>query len=88
MESIEHQGLAVLKSHFCTTYDSWCEASNFKEHIEIQAIGAVNIARLTNTLSIPPSALHLCGGFILGALNGWKRADGSVVISYRRSAPM
>ena len=78
MESIESQGLAVVKSHFSTKLDAWYERPLFRDYSHIQAIGAINLARLTNTPSILPSAFYACTNFLGIVMNGWKRADGAV----------
>lgn len=42
------------------------------------AIGAVNIARLTDTPEILPLALYMCYRQRGGVLDGWRREDGTV----------
>ncbi|KAI0742412.1 hypothetical protein C8Q80DRAFT_1109297, partial [Daedaleopsis nitida] len=74
------QSLAYLHYHFTTDLDTWCASpSHVPDSFElVQAIGVVNLAYLTNTLSILPTALSVCcllpGKDLIG---GFKRTDGT-----------
>ena len=44
----------------------------------VHAIGAVNLARLTDTPSMLPLALYRCASLGNALLDGWKREDGTI----------
>ncbi|PIL26531.1 hypothetical protein GSI_12289 [Ganoderma sinense ZZ0214-1] len=78
--SIQEQALRALQAyHFTSDFDVYFGPP--KNHISlhnIQHIGAVNLARLTDTPLMLPSALYGCCHIGGRLLDGWTREDGTV----------
>ncbi|KAH9916590.1 uncharacterized protein BXZ73DRAFT_81038 [Epithele typhae] len=70
------RALDLLREHFTSDFDVW-EDDEHREPLtgvdedRTCAIGAVNLARLTNTPSILPLALYLCARLGGDVLKGW-----------------
>ena len=75
------RSIAYLKKHFVESYDTWARVDpprppSFKA---IHSIGVVNLAHMTNTPSLLPTALMGC--CMLDAtelIEGFKREDGTL----------
>ncbi|KAI0742396.1 hypothetical protein C8Q80DRAFT_1328262 [Daedaleopsis nitida] len=74
IEDVERQALELIKDGLSFKF----RQRTLVRYQPQQAIGAVNLARLTNTPSILPTALYECCGLRGAILDGWKREDGSV----------
>ena len=78
--SIQEQALRALQVYvFTSDFDTYFGPP--KGHVRahsIQPIGAVNIARLTDTPLMLPTALYACCQMGGGLLDGWTREDGIV----------
>ena len=77
---LEDQAIRCLKTLFP---DSWEDFNSNVgrcfgelEVLPVHAIGAVNLARLTGTPSVLPSALYLCCQLGSTIFDGWTREDG------------
>ncbi|TFY65442.1 hypothetical protein EVJ58_g1969 [Rhodofomes roseus] len=81
IQYVREDYLSRTKSCFCTDADQWNEAyikcgSSSMAYVNTDAIQAVNIARLTDTVSILPSALLVCCHLDANSLlNGSRRLD-------------
>ncbi|PIL26538.1 hypothetical protein GSI_12296 [Ganoderma sinense ZZ0214-1] len=84
---VQHQALSFLREHhFTHSFPAFSHplappgAGGAEIAIApVHAIGAVNLARLTDTPSMLPLALYRCAYLGAGALlDGWTRADGTV----------
>ncbi|KAH9834005.1 uncharacterized protein C8Q71DRAFT_838244 [Rhodofomes roseus] len=81
IQYVHEDYLSRMKSCFCTDADQWNEAyikygSSSMAYVNTDAIQAVNIARLTDTVSILPSALLVCCHLDANELlNGSRRLD-------------
>ena len=76
IEDVLEQGLNALQEYYATTLSNW-HNGNFRFSPQ-NAIGAVALARLTDTPSILPAALYTCSVLGKRVLDGWTREDGSV----------
>ncbi|PIL26553.1 hypothetical protein GSI_12311 [Ganoderma sinense ZZ0214-1] len=77
---VEEQALDLLRERYTHSFDEWTTGKK-SESISadrVHAIGAVNIARLTDATSMLPSALYTCCNLGPDLLSGWKREDGRV----------
>lgn len=80
---LQKQAIRALKSCFKTTFDvlEWDVEEDVKgcvDWTDVHAIGAVNFARLTDTLEILPYALYRCTQLHGLVLSGWTHEDGTV----------
>nr|VWP01109.1 Two-component-like hybrid sensor histidine kinase 1 [Ganoderma boninense] len=80
IEDLLGQGLHILKTLYTTSFrqfegDAYRHANLQYPHPEYH-IGAVNLARLTNNLSILPVALYHCCGLSGKVMDGWTRDTG------------
>ncbi|RPD54023.1 hypothetical protein L227DRAFT_556949 [Lentinus tigrinus ALCF2SS1-6] len=84
VEDLQKQALYILQEyHFTNDFDRFDDPSRFAvDHVvqvrNIQAIGVVNLARLTDTPTMLPIALYRCCGLGGKLLDGWRREDGEV----------
>ncbi|KAI1795300.1 hypothetical protein LXA43DRAFT_992275, partial [Ganoderma leucocontextum] len=81
IESVQDHALRSLQRyHFTSNFDAFSGPPDTEISIEpIHAIGAVNLAHLTDTPHMLPLALYKCCYLDDDALlAGWKRADGTV----------
>ncbi|KAI1787620.1 hypothetical protein LXA43DRAFT_1098154 [Ganoderma leucocontextum] len=80
IQSVQDQAVRTLQEHyFASDFNAYLGLSKSQISIDrIHYIGAVNLARLTNTPLLLPMALYGCcylGGLLVG---GWTREDGTV----------
>ena len=77
---LEDQAIRCLKALFTDSWEVFIhDGDRFFQEIEVlpvHAIGVVNLARLTGTPSILPSALYLCCQLGSTIFDGWTREDG------------
>ncbi len=85
IQAVQDQALAYIQEHCYTTdfaiYSSPAAKSKSASSIEllpVHSIGAVNLARLTDTPSILPLALYHCASLGSALLDGWTRENGIV----------
>ena len=81
IESVQEQALTALKTGFPDTFEAYRDMPDDQSLIEfeeVHAIGAVTLARLTDTPSILPFALYRCCALGSALLDGWTREDGWV----------
>ena len=78
IESVEREGLETLQAQYKSRLNSWIYGSPFDHFPHVHAIGAINLARLTNTPSILAVAMLRCVQLGDSITEGWKREDGSV----------
>ncbi|GBE89301.1 hypothetical protein SCP_1503090 [Sparassis crispa] len=77
IDDLREEGLAKMKSIFTDDFEAW-RASSFCVS-RADAVAAVNLARLTGTLSMLPIALYYCSTFSPSEIiRGVPRADGTV----------
>ncbi|PCH44678.1 hypothetical protein WOLCODRAFT_145110, partial [Wolfiporia cocos MD-104 SS10] len=75
IQDIYDAAISRFKVMFPSTYEAWIAVCTDFKHIFADAIFAVKIARLTDTLSILPCAFYICSrhdGI------GWRMYDGSI----------
>ncbi|KAI1795317.1 hypothetical protein LXA43DRAFT_1080215 [Ganoderma leucocontextum] len=77
---LDHALRSLQRYHFTSNFDAFSGPPDTEISVEpIHAIGAVNLAHLTNTPRMLPLALYKCCYLDDDALlAGWKRADGTV----------
>ncbi|KAI1786292.1 hypothetical protein LXA43DRAFT_952775 [Ganoderma leucocontextum] len=79
---VQDQAMAALKEYFPGDFDTFnlsgAPGGDSIPSLATQAIGAVNLARLTDMPSILPLALYQCAHLEGVLLDGWKRKDGTV----------
>lgn len=77
---LEEQAISCLKTIFPDSYEDfhYFHETCVGNVLPVHAIGAVNLARLTGTHSILPSALYLCCQLGSKILDGWTREDGQI----------
>ena len=83
VQPVQDQALAALRVFdFTDDFDTYDDGltNNVESLIskDAQAIGAVNLARLTDTPSMLPLAMYQCAYLTSALLDGWKRRDGTV----------
>ena len=78
IQDVEEQALALLRQPYTDSFDQWLRGSAIVSNSPVHAIGAVNIARLTDTPSLLPLAFYRCCSLGPKLLDGWKREDGHV----------
>ena len=83
IQPVQDQAIAALRLFdFTDDFDTYFTgvANNTRSLMtkDAHAIGAVNIARLTDTPSMLPFALYHCAYLGGALLEGWKRRDGTV----------
>ena len=74
------KGLTFLKGHFTDDFDSWMAIGSWcpPNWDEVQAIGVINLARLTGELSLLPTAFMACALLPdMNPVHGFTREDGS-----------
>ena len=80
IEEMLGQALHILKLFYTTSFRQYERESyshvNFVRPKLVHHIGAVNLARLTNTPSMLPLALYHCCGLSGSVIDGWKRGSG------------
>ncbi|PIL26458.1 hypothetical protein GSI_12216 [Ganoderma sinense ZZ0214-1] len=80
IENLLEQALHVLKQFYTTSFSKYERRPhshpNFARPRLVHHIGAVNLARLTNTLSILPIALYHCCALSGTVMDGWTRDTG------------
>ena len=80
IEGVLEQALHILKLFYTTSFCQYERKAyshvNFVRPKLVHHIGAVNLARLTNSLSILPFALYGCCGLSGRVMDGWKRDTG------------
>ena len=76
IEDVEQQALESLQSYFAADFDDRTPSPVKVD--KIHAIGAIRIARLTDTPSMLPFAFFQCSMLAGAVIKGWKREDGSV----------
>ncbi|TFK88116.1 hypothetical protein K466DRAFT_547629 [Polyporus arcularius HHB13444] len=75
--------LAWLKKHYTADFDSWCAQESYPfDEDSSHAVGVVNIARLTQSHAILPTALVVCCDALCSRslLFGVEREDGTLEI--------
>ncbi|KAI0820485.1 hypothetical protein BC628DRAFT_1422821 [Trametes gibbosa] len=84
IDELQRQALACVQEYYTTRFDLW-ESKGSRDDVSFAtsplptyAVGAIALARLTDTPSILPLAFYDC--YRLGArvLDGWTHEDGSV----------
>ncbi|PIL26525.1 hypothetical protein GSI_12283 [Ganoderma sinense ZZ0214-1] len=83
IHDVEKQALDLLRETYVDDFDKWYFAfpSFTDSSVSLpytHCIGVVNIARLTNTPSLLPSALYFCCALGSDLLDSWKREDGCI----------
>ena len=79
IESVERQGLETVQEQYSLDLTTWLKMSGFGFlSPRVHAIGAINLARLTDTPSILPVAMLRCAHLGGSVTEGWEREDGSV----------
>ncbi|TBU53880.1 hypothetical protein BD310DRAFT_961760 [Dichomitus squalens] len=80
LRGMYEQAMSYLTTYYTTNFDAWADGRNATDWQPkpIDAIGAVNLARLTNTTAILPSAFYICATLGPDLARGMKREDGSV----------
>ncbi|PIL26456.1 hypothetical protein GSI_12214 [Ganoderma sinense ZZ0214-1] len=80
IEDLLEQGLYILKTFYTTSFHQFTSEAyrnvNLLEPNHVHHIGAVNLARLTNTPSVLPVALYYCCGLSGKVMDGWTREMG------------
>ncbi|KAI0700395.1 hypothetical protein C8T65DRAFT_742124 [Cerioporus squamosus] len=80
IDRLSEQGLAFLQEHFTTDFDEWYSSGFVPANFALKhAIGVVNLARLTETDSLLPTALLACRMLDDEAILGFKDEDGAMV---------
>ena len=76
---VERRGIEALRRHLTPSFSKrYPDAEVTFTHPSAYAIGIVILARLTDTPSLLPTALCLCGQMRGQQVKGWTRLDGSV----------
>lgn len=80
IDDIQAQALSCLEDsgYFSSDVDHFRRPDPTKVSVQpVHAIGAVILARLTNTPSMLPAALYRCTALGGAVIDGWARADGT-----------
>ena len=80
LKGMYEQAMNYLTTYYTTNFDTWVDGRNAAQWQPdpVHAIGAINLARLTNTTSILPLAFYICATLGPDLVRGFIRADGSV----------
>ncbi|KAI1795351.1 hypothetical protein LXA43DRAFT_1108500 [Ganoderma leucocontextum] len=78
IQDVEEQALDLLRQWYTDSFDQWSQVPASISVSSLHAIGAVNIARLTDTPPMLPISLYSCCYLGPDLLDGWKREDGQV----------
>ncbi|TFK84824.1 hypothetical protein K466DRAFT_210506 [Polyporus arcularius HHB13444] len=80
LKGLYDQAMSYLTTYYTTSFDDWVEGRNATEWRPepIHAIGAVNLARLTNTTTILPLAYYICATLGPELTLGYARDDGTM----------
>ncbi|KAI0742371.1 hypothetical protein C8Q80DRAFT_1238079 [Daedaleopsis nitida] len=80
LKGLYDQAMSYLTTYYTSSFDEWHQGRNtFEWRPEpTQAIGAINLARLTNTPSILPLAFYICATLGPDIARGYLREDGTV----------
>ncbi|KAM5539312.1 hypothetical protein V8D89_007003 [Ganoderma adspersum] len=82
IQPVQDQALAALQLfNFTSDFTTFCTGSSSKTKLvnrSAESIGAVNLARLTDTPSMLPLAMYNCAYLDTAVLDGWKRRDGTI----------
>ena len=68
----------MVREQYSLDLTTWLKRSRFDLLPRVHAIGAINLARLTDTPSILPVAMLRCAHLGGSIMEGWVRDDGSV----------
>ncbi|KAI1795298.1 hypothetical protein LXA43DRAFT_37447 [Ganoderma leucocontextum] len=78
---VQNQAIALLQDYHFTDSFTLLSSPAPEPNVDVEpvhAIGAVNLARLTDTPSMLPLALYRCAYLGSARLDGWARRDGTV----------
>lgn len=80
LRGLYEQAMSYLTTYYTTNFDAWVDGRNAAEWRPepIHAIGAINLARLTNTTSILPCAFYIAATLGPELAHGFARKDGSM----------
>ena len=78
LEDLYDQAMGYLTTCYPTSFDVWTENGNSQwQPDSIHAIRAINLARLTNTISVLPAAFYVCATLGPDIAHGLPLEDGS-----------
>ncbi|KAI0640933.1 hypothetical protein C8Q79DRAFT_1014771 [Trametes meyenii] len=77
---IERQGIRALRTYFTDRFEEYASEKYYSEvdFEEVHSIGAINCARLTDTVEVLPFAMYTCCALRGDVLDGYTREDGTV----------
>ncbi|PIL26446.1 hypothetical protein GSI_12204 [Ganoderma sinense ZZ0214-1] len=80
LKGVYDQAMSYLTTYYITNFGAWVDGRNAAQWQPdpIHAIGAINLARLTNTPSVLPFAFYICATLGPDLARGFVRPDGSV----------
>lgn len=80
LPTLQAQAMSYLTAYYTSHFEHWVDGTHATpwKPTPLDAIGAIAIAHLTNTMSILPTTFYdLCSASVLDVLKGHARSDGS-----------
>ena len=80
LKGLHDRAMSYLTTYYTSNFDAWVDGRNAAQWQPdpVHAIGAINLARLTNTTSILPLAFYICATLGSDLARGFTHSDGSV----------